>query len=680
MAASVREIDRQLKIRDHSYKLSLSRLLLPHLDPLGHPERLALPDEKDLQADLPSPDQLETLQINLPVATCLLTAAYKWPFDLHQNPEALLWILRRKLESSTLKGLRPDAALARFPRQLEPCSRSSATCSKTVFGPYNETGLIVDLRQCDPLDPEMSRLSVARRSKWLHYIFRQCGPLPIMHFPPLSHVVGTMVEQREFTDEVAMDVYGVFDDCSIDVLVQGGLLPVFGAAPSARGLALTTVSEGAVRLNSLSGATVLFLACLLLQVEEPVQKLLNMKVTGLVILRDMANHGLGWIMQSQDAKTIISRWIGSAEFQHMVPPPTSRVSLLLEAWMSRPDGPFSSTDRVTPKRLFTDLAELNPPAAATDDAPGSTMAQAASPAHISGGFFHGAAAGSAVALFIRSNAPWLRDNSPESFNDPEAAKAQAGKWIQNLVSQARQYSGSKVITDETADKLKGHLNEKLEGFSEDAVDKLEELDKDIRKAVGQFDAHLPGFDMKTFLKYFYRAFLVAITGGHLQDKGAGPLTWSSTSLRTEIHQDRRILLGMPPYGPATMRAPEAPKPKRWLPRTLLVVFACILTFGAILWPSRLPSLKAHPGMPQALAGSDIRVGLGMVQASFRAASTMHVKEGEQVYILGAEYDDWYKIENLNGDIGVSTTVCPRLTTAGPQALRSPSAALDQENR
>lgn len=143
----------------------------------------------------------------------------------------------------------------------------------------------MDLCSCEKLAPEVARLSVARRSKWLHYIFRQRGPLPVNDFPPLSHVVGTMVEHREFTDEVAMDVYGVFGEC--DVLV--GTAPAIDGEESAS----TSDGSGAVRLSALNGTTVLFMACLLLHDEESVQKLLDMKITGLMILRDMTDHGLG---------------------------------------------------------------------------------------------------------------------------------------------------------------------------------------------------------------------------------------------------------------------------------------------------------------------------------------------------------------------------------------------------
>lgn len=81
---------------------------------------------------------------------------------------------------------------------------------------------------------------------------------------------------------------------------------------------------------------------------------------------------------------------------------------------------------------------------------------------------------------------------------------------------------------------------------------------------------------------------------------------------------------------------------------------CVAVSGVLLWPSGQSFYKAQPFLPQALGSDGARVGLGVVQRGFKAGEAMHVKEGEQVYILKATFHDWYKVENVNGDVGVST--------------------------
>ena len=131
------------------------------------------------------------------------------------------------------------------------------------------------------------------------------------------------------------------------------------------------------------------------------------------------------------------------------------------------------------------------------------------------------------------------------------------------------------------------------------------------------------------------------------------MAWISTDLRTQLQRSRHFLLGLPSFSALHSPSTAIQDKDGWLPRVLLVAAVCILTIGAILWPSKQTGFGMQPGVPQALAHDEARIGLGVMQASFKAGDAVHLKEGEQVYILEATFHDWYKIENLNGNIGVS---------------------------
>lgn len=602
-------------------------------------------DDKPLQTRLPPRDLWGPLAPFTPVGTCKLSSSYDWPFDLHNSKEAVIWAVSRVFERSTLQSLPHGAALARFPHQAE-----TSQPQQMVFGPFNEVGLVLSLQHCDGLRPDTSRLSVSRRSRWLHYVLRECGPLPVMHFPPLNHVVGTMVEHREFTDEVAMGVYGVFDDCTIDVLVEGGLLPAFGVAPSKTCKALTSVTSGAVRLNSLNGATVLFLACLLLQAEDPVQKLLNMKVTGLVILTDLADHGLGWVIQSRDASAIISRWIGSTEYCQQLPPPAPRLFLLFEAWLRRLDGPFSHPHEATPVTLFRDLCDLNLSAHTGSSRPGDGDPDGSRDEKrrrnlVRSGMFHGAGAGSAVAVFLGSFADKHRENTPT-----DAVTFLAKEWLDDLMKRLVKYGGPSLITVEAAAAAKVHLTSKLEACTEEGLEELVKLDEENRRSLKQFKSSIADFNADVFLHHFHRAFLVSVTGGRIHDGGVGPLTWSPHSLRRRLHFDRRLLLGYPPLD--TAEPPNFTLPWR---RALLGVAVFSLVLWALLRPSSLPRLGGHPGLSLALARDEACLSQGWLRSSFQASDTLFMTKEEKVCILDTPVEGWYKIENLNGEVGVSTS-------------------------
>lgn len=668
VATGVRNIDRLLQADDPQYNSDLSRLLLPHLEPGAHPQRLLLTgddSEKEIGSRLP-PLSKWGPQMQLPAGTCVLSSTYKWPFDVRDSKESVNWAFRRLLESAKVKSLDPAGAFARFPIVRGPEFESWS--GSTKFGPFNHLGLVLNLRTCETLSPEVARITVARRAKWLEYILRECGPLPVMHFPPLTQVLSTMVTHEEFTDEVAMDVYGVYDNCTIDVMMEGGLMPVFGVTPSSECTALAKISNGTLTLTSLNGATVLFLGCLLLQAEDAVQKLLDMRTTGMVILRDMANHGLGWMMPSQDATTIISRWTRSTAYRPTALPPAPRLSLFLSAWMSRKGGPLDGGRRNTPARLFKNAIKLDPLPRLRDsgqqDEDEQTNSEEVSRAiQVSNGSFNGCAAGTAVALFLD-----VADCTRGAGSLTPSSDVRARRWVEDLIKNAKQLGGSKLIEPEAAESAKTYLLDKLHWCKQIAVGELEQLDKEIRQQVDAYKETVSAPNLKTFLHQFYRAFFVSVTQGRVQDDGVNPLTWRAESLRAEISEARRLLLGLP-NTPAPMPAilppvdtpnpevdPPTPSPFK-SPRYWAVAMVCGIGL-ALLWSSISISLQAPPGgaAPQ---DKEAPVGLGRMLTSFQATPDLVVQEGEDVYILSDEVGDWYKIESLDGQAGVS----PRRSTA-----------------
>lgn len=255
------------------------------------------------------------------------------------------------------------------------------------------------------------------------------------------------------------------------------------------------------------------------------------------------------MIESRKARTIISRWVDSDGFHDWGPQLTPRLSLLLQSWLWRPVGPLSAGEIVTPWRLLADLRALKP-----SDHQLSVRTGGAAQKSARSGLFHGAAAGSAAALYIESAASPPNDPSPSSSNDPGAAKARAVKWIQGLVRRAGVFGGSAMFARHTVDALKAHLQQELAGLSEAGLDKLEELDNSVAQSVDDFGVSVRGFDKHTFLENYYRAFLVAVTGGRIQVEETGALTWHAVPYATEVLQG--YLQSMPLPGPVN----ETPGP------------------------------------------------------------------------------------------------------------------------
>lgn len=643
----MRNIDRLLQADNPKYDLQLSRLLLPVLEPGAHIPRSIKEKAEAADSPLTSLVNWDSARMPLPVGTCLLSPSYRWPFDVRDSKESVAWAVMRLNEASSLASLDRDHAFARFLYQEGPRFESSSSSVNTRFGPFNDIGIILNLRSCRALPRELLQLAVSRRSKWLQFILRECGPLPTMYFPPMSHVLGVMVDHPEFTDEVAMDMYGAFDNCTIAIMTESDLMPAFGLATSVQCNALGTVSNGNAKLTlaALNGATILFLGCLLLQEENAVHKLLNMKVISLVILKDMSDHGLGWLVQPRDAGSIISRWLEKTTCNPRAPPATPQLSLFLTAWINRRGGPMHHGSNA-PIDLFSDTGSLDPLqllhgriAEDTTDMSANELSRLGNIAH---GGFRGCCTGSAAALFLDAS------EGPEM--EGVRADAPAQRWVEVLLRAALQNGGPNLMTPEAAEATKTYLNSKLGHCPAAASKKLQELDEGIRKQIARFKHDLDREELALFMHHFYRAFFVALTQGRIHDDGVSPLTWVKMPLRVEVGEARLKLLRLPSSAHEHLiEKPERPSLRlhRLFVGAFLLVVVAILTVPGSLWQQ-----DGRTATDLAL-GSSTRVGLGRLRSSSWASPEWLVNENQDVYTLSTAVGDWQKIEGFDGRTGVS---------------------------
>lgn len=525
LPAGVRDLNRQIRqLNDQAFDYNaLFEWLQRYLESSSKHQR----GEGDVDASvlpfftLPNDAALPDWSgVSLPRGSCTLSEQFDWPFDLRQSEEAVDWVLRRLIEGETLRCLPPKAAAATFP----PASGNT----NTVFGPFNEIGLVLNLKSCPDLKPELARLSVPTREKWHQYLNRK-EPLELTRFPPLTHAVGVMVGHREFTDEVSMDVYGIFK-CGIEVTIANGLLPAFGST-SAADCSDVTLSHGSIMLRSLNGATVLGIACILLRAESSVHKLLDMEVTGMVVLQDMAEHGLGWMMRARDARAIVAHWLQCTEYYVGAPPPVPKLSLLLKAWITREGGGTAFSQSTAPLLLYREAEKLLP---SEDDhkrlSPESLLPNEREDASaVRSGIFHGSACGAVMALHM-CRIPSIKDGDTSSHVEG---------WVAKILNAAVVQCNSVLMSKAARDNLQRYLVEALHNAATTTLDDFDQL---CHEALRRLSANTQVADLARHS--FYRAFLAALTDGRLHDDGEGPLEWSD-SLRAETDRKRRALIGIP---------------------------------------------------------------------------------------------------------------------------------------
>lgn len=505
----------------------LSKLLLPLLDPTD----LSRHDDEHYDADM-SPNQrppdLSALtawgsRAVLPKATCILSESTDWRFDLQNSSEALYWVLSRSIEHRNLKCLPSDAAFANFPSSTVGTEPTSST-----FGPFNGVGLIMNLKSCEDLSPELVRLSIPARVKWLQYLNRYGEPIHVTGFPPITYAVAVMVGEREFTDKVAMDLYSFFN-CSIDLHVGRGLLPSFGAM-SDSDCEPAPLRNGVPALDCLNGATVLFIACLVLRAERAVQKLLDMEKTGRIILSDMAEYGLLWMMRAQDIRAVIGRWLEQTDYHLTFPPPHSKLLLLLRAWVSRHGGPTTAGTLPSSLLLFHDAETLvtdNHHSTALDPAAvtSATGADSCTAGQIiASGVFYGCAAGTAIAVHLHAR------SAPSNIR---GTTSPAHTWVNNLFGATLRGSRTPLISEPAIAVAKTYLKQLLGAATPRTIRHVDRPRIEVLSRVRPPSPDQPEnlSSQHLFLRHFYRAFFVSVTGGRLRDDSENPLEWSDGPLK-----------------------------------------------------------------------------------------------------------------------------------------------------
>lgn len=638
LPAGMRDLNRQIRqLNDQAFDYcALFEWLQRYLESSSKHQR----DEEDVDASvlpffaLPNVAALPDWSgVSLPRGSCTLSEQFDWPFDLRQSEEAVDWVLRRLIEGETLRCLPPKAAAATFP----PASGNT----NTVFGPFNEIGLVMNLKSCPDLKPELARLSVPTRERWHQYLNRQ-EPLELTRFPPLTHAVGVMVGHREFTDEVAMDVYGIFK-CGIEVTIANGLLPAFGST-SAADCSDVTLSNGSIMLRSLNGATVLCIACILLRAESSVHKLLDMEVTGMVVLQDMAENGLGWMMRARDARAIVAHWLKCTEYYFGEPPPVPKLSLLLKAWITREGGGSAFSQSTTPLLLYREAEILLP----SEDDHKSLSPESLSPNEREGasavrsGIFHGSACGVVRALHMSGIPPFKGDDISD----------QVEGRVANLVNGVEEQCNSALMSKAARNDLRRYLVEALHNAETKTLDELDQLHHEALRKLG-VDTQVSDLTRHSF----YRAFLVALTDGRLQDDGEGPLEWSD-SLHAETDRKRRALLGIPSDEANFRTTSAASRGSAFTPSSVFrLVIVCAISLGAAVILSRnfIRSTQAAPASlpPDILNATE---GIGRILQGVDAGPDLHLRAGERVYILTGDSESSYRVATKAGDVGVSLAI------------------------
>lgn len=131
------------------------------------------------------------------------------------------------------------------------------------------------------------------RNRWAKFIFRYEEPKGSVkpRFLPLSFTAAAMVLDHNFDDSVALELNASFRCCEVYLGVDS--VPLSNTHQTNCEYCPTNFppfkSETAVKVN---GATVLFLACIVLHNPRACSKLLGMHCTGSLILEDLQHLDL----------------------------------------------------------------------------------------------------------------------------------------------------------------------------------------------------------------------------------------------------------------------------------------------------------------------------------------------------------------------------------------------------
>ncbi|EKD00014.1 hypothetical protein A1Q2_05672 [Trichosporon asahii var. asahii CBS 8904] len=597
-------------------------------------------------------------EARLSSGTCKLSDSYSWPFDLLNSDRALWWVINRLREASTLEGLPAHASSANFPSRSSAVPTHESERASTHFGPFNDIGISLALQSCDMPPVNVARLTVVQRAKWLHYIHRRSGPLPLSDFPSLTHVVATMVEHYDFTDEIAMVVYGVFESCNINIVVHHDRIPSFTGAPSTHLHDVSSVRNG-VTLEGINGTTVLFLACLVLQEAKAIQKLLDMEVTGPVILRDMANCGLGWVIQPRDAQDIISNWLERDEIPRDTTAPCPRLSLFLTAWVTRPGGPFDTPmPSGAPTVLYEHALDWCPqnilePEGARDCSAEDSPEEAHAQVPRQRGLFFGCALGTAIALYLDclDTQDRVRDCSP-------ARDHRARDWVWDLIRDTFGYLPGSSSTLQALEAADAFLTEKMEQYPPDVLDNIKLLTNQAMERMERMQTRQASSSSSVGAatqKDLYRAMVFSLSGHRLRDVGANVLAWCPVPYLKEVSDRRLWLLGVQPAEPRQPAAPRSRNRGRLL-RALDILIIGYLSLAAVIHVPFLIQSLASLRHNAKVVVPNVDVGLATMKTCVYVGTERFAEEGEIVTLLSGGAKDWCKVENIRRMILVSNPI------------------------
>lgn len=308
-----------------------------------------------------------------PRATCRLTHEQDWAFDiLRPSTEALQWIkdrLRERYHEEAVESAwseyvdrqnnkvwaslnRPFVPWATFPGSLNVPGWSS---NENTFGPAfrgRDDGIVIKLRR---VPKSLWPASIGQLSLWVSYLNRPSHAGLIMKRGPcLTSAVGAMVLEPKFGDTAASNVFDSYNSCDVELAPATDWPKVSFSPPS-------KLNSGTIRLEAIQGVTLLFPACRVLHEARACEKLLQMRLSGAVILQDLIERKFTGVAETE-VSACLSHVVRSAMNRDTLwgfPALCTRLSLLFTTWNLRPKNERLHECRfIDLRHLYHDLFSL----------------------------------------------------------------------------------------------------------------------------------------------------------------------------------------------------------------------------------------------------------------------------------------------------------------------------------
>lgn len=181
---------------------------------------------------------------------------------------------------------------ARFPRKRDRLRPGSG--SKNVFGPCQQhsgsiqTLLVLKRYEAHPSTPTHVD------NPWLYYLDRNPPTTSTTRsHPPLTPAVGVMITEPKFNDSEAAALFASYTSCDVQLLPAESWDSVTFTLPHA------IKAAEPISLQSITGATVLFLACYVIGDDDSMNKLLHMRKTGSAIIKDLLDNDIASLLEDR---------------------------------------------------------------------------------------------------------------------------------------------------------------------------------------------------------------------------------------------------------------------------------------------------------------------------------------------------------------------------------------------